>query len=350
MVQVSVLKSRHEEDRSLWQRPRRTLPLSPLHRLKSCAELFCRKSSIVLSAASIPPFAGFSTFSTREKGWPAETGIKLAFRSEIKLSRCLHLLLQGFVNRLIGLADQTGRGCHRKRRLLTLLSDIRVQTARFLVQYRWNRSQRMILRWQYFALIRSELHQKVIKSFFGICQECWHWRVPRNPPDSVDDFDQTSVEAISRFDTAVQLVSNCLPSKSICAGYSNGILRIGSESEFSLAIKIHRAGRLSLCSFSVLWPNTIEQFAFRKLVDDLARLIRGLRLVAILKKFTTGFFRRTFLPVSYFASCFQGIYGYLFVEDSLTAHLIFPESFSPANTFELVRTNYGIFLQSLAHL
>jgi hypothetical protein len=54
---------------------------------------------------------------------------------------------------------------------------------------------------------------KVIKSFVGICQECWHWRVLRNPPDSVDDFDQASQGAISRFDAAGQIVSNGLPSK-----------------------------------------------------------------------------------------------------------------------------------------
>jgi hypothetical protein len=34
------------------------------------------------------------------------------------------------------------------------------------------------------------------------------------------------------------------------------------------------------------------------------------------------------------------------VEDLLTAHFIFPEPFSPANTFELVRAKTEIFLQS----
>jgi hypothetical protein len=62
------------------------------------------------------------------------------------------------------------------------------------------------------------------------------------------------------------------------------------------------------------------------------------------------FLRGTFLSLCYFAGCFQGIHGDLFVEDSLTAHLIFLESFSPANTFDLVRTNSGIFLQLLAPL
>jgi hypothetical protein len=80
-------------------------------------------------------------------------------------------------------------------------------------------------------------------------------------------------------------------------------------------------------------------------VDDLARLIRGSgSVIGDLKKSSLAFLRGTFLSVCYFAGYFQGIYGYLFVEDSLTAHLIFPESFSPANTFELVRTNSGIFL------
>jgi hypothetical protein len=60
--------------------------------------------------------------------------------SEIALVLCLHCLLQDFGKRLFGIGD------------LTLLSEIRVQTARFLVRYRWNRSQRLTLRSQYCAL------------------------------------------------------------------------------------------------------------------------------------------------------------------------------------------------------
>jgi hypothetical protein len=133
----------------------------------------------------------------------------------------------------------------------------------------------MAWRSQYVALAPSKLYEKFINSFFGIREEYRHWRVPRNPSDSVGGLGQVHVEAISRFDTAVQIVSNCLRSKSMHVGDSNGILRKVSESEFPLAIKIHRAGRLSLCSCCVLWPNTVKQFAFRKLVDSLAILIRG---------------------------------------------------------------------------
>jgi len=95
-------------------------------------------------------------------------------------------------------------------------------------------------------------------------------------------------------------------------------------------------------------PAQLSSLLFGNLVDCLARLIRGSGSVvgdsepSLQWLFLIG----TFLSVGYFASFFQGICGYLFVEDSLTAHFIFPESFSPARTFEPVRTNSGIFLQS----